>query len=172
MSCSVSFQRVVDWWLDDLSDVDRDAFEIHLFECDECATRARELGGIASALDIIIKERKSHPLVIAEADLEQWTRTKRVGIAYAKDGDVIQGMSTPEGDLLALRVAADLRGISRVTVQLLGPDDSVVVEVPNAPFSEKEIIIACTRGVAAISPELRLRILGDDRVIARLRVVN
>jgi hypothetical protein len=163
----VSTADVVAWYLDEAAN---DEFELHLLECDACATIANTAADIADTLAIVGAGRL--PPVIRSDTLDALCRTARVGVFRGILGERVDCMLRPDLDYVALRVAGAFEGIGSLDVELLGPDDAPVHVERDAAFTHDEVVLLCSRHVAAMAPEVRVRLVSQGRELGRVVLVN
>ena len=115
-SCSSPIDAAVlaDYWLAALPDAEGEAVEEHLFECDPCGARLREVIALAEGIRNLAREG-SLRMVVTDAFLkraaEQGLRVRE----YAPPlGGSVQCTVTAEDNILIGRLAANLSGAKRV----------------------------------------------------------
>lgn len=105
---------LADYWLGVLPGPDEESLEEHLFECDQCGTRLREVMALAAGIRRLTREGDLR-MVVSDAFVQ---RAAEDGIRvrqYAPPrGGSVQCTVTEDDDLMIGRLAADLSGASRI----------------------------------------------------------
>jgi hypothetical protein len=118
MNCPIGAPVLADYWLGSLPSAEEEAVEEHLFDCDPCGARLREMIALAEGLRNLAREG-SLRMVVSDAFLE---RARKEGLRvreYAPPaGGGVECTVTAEDDLLIGRMAADLSGAKRVDLCL------------------------------------------------------
>jgi Putative zinc-finger len=103
-----------DYWLNALTDSDEAAIEEHLFECDDCGERLREVIALAEGIRELASEG-SLRMVVSDAFLERASAEGlRVRQYSAPAGGSVECTVTADDDLLIGRLAANLSAVRRV----------------------------------------------------------
>jgi hypothetical protein len=116
MSCLKPIDAAVlaDYWLAALAQPEEEAAEEHLFTCDECGARLREVIALAEGVRKIAREG-SLRMVVSDAFLkcaaEEGLHVRQYALPA---GGGVQCTVTAEDDLLIARLAANLTGAKRV----------------------------------------------------------
>lgn len=120
MSCTRPADAAVlaDYWLGVLEGPEEDAVEEHLFGCDECGTRLRDMIALADGVRRLAREGRLR-MVVSDAFLQ---RAAENGLrireyAPAPGGSVLCTV-TEDDDLVIGRLAADVAGASRVDLSV------------------------------------------------------
>jgi hypothetical protein len=116
MNCSNPIDAAVlaDYWLALLAQPEEEAVEEHLFGCDQCGTRLREVIALAEAVRKLAREG-SLRMVVSEMFLKRAARDGLRLREYAvPPGGSVQCTVTAEDDILIGRLVADLSGTKRV----------------------------------------------------------
>jgi hypothetical protein len=116
MSCSNPIDAAVlaDYWLAALAKPEEEAVEEHLFHCDQCAARLREVIALAEGVRRLAREG-SVRMVVSDAFLKRAAEQGlRVREYTPPPGGSVQCTVTAEDDILIGRLAANLRGANRV----------------------------------------------------------
>jgi hypothetical protein len=120
MSCShpIDANVLADYWLAALSGAEEAGVEEHLFDCDDCGARLREVIALAEGVRRLAREG-SLQMVVSDAFLQ---RAKEEGLRvreYAPPaGGSVQCTVGAEDDFLVGRLAADLSGAVRVDLSI------------------------------------------------------
>ena len=137
MNCSTPIAAAVlaDYWLAALTKPEEEAAEEHLFTCDECGARLREVIALAEGVRKIAREG-SLRMVVSEAFLrgvaEEGLRVRQ----YAPPaGGGVQCTVTAEDDFLVARLAANLTGANRVDLCLCDERGVEQLRLPDIPVA-------------------------------------
>lgn len=105
---------LADYWLGALAGPDEDSVEEHLFECDQCVARLREVMALAEGIRRLAREGDLR-MVVSDAFLERAAEDGLRVREYAPpSGGSVQCTVTENDDLMIGRLAADLSGARRV----------------------------------------------------------
>ena len=135
MSCShpVDAAVLADYWLAMLAQPEEDAVEEHLFTCDECRARLRELIALAEGVRKIAREG-SLRMVVSDAfpalAAEEGLRIREYTVPA---GGSVECTVTAEDDLLIARLAANLTGARRVDISLCDERGVEQIRLPDIP---------------------------------------
>jgi hypothetical protein len=138
MSCAnpISAPTLADYWLAALSPAEEEAVEEHLFACDSCGARLREVMALAEGIRTLAREG-SLRMVVTEAFLERAAEEGLRVRQYAPPaGGGVQCTVTAEDDLLVARLAADMSGAQRVDLCICdgeGVEQQRLKDIPVAP---------------------------------------
>lgn len=158
---------LADYWLAVLPEAEEETIEEHLFTCDECGTRLREVIGLAQGLRSLAREG-SLQMVVSDAFLRRAAEEGLHVREYAPPrGGGVQCTVTAEDDLLIGRLAADLEGAKRVDVSVCdetGAEQLRMRDIPVNP-SEGSVILqeSITYAKAMPTSKLIVRLLGVDK---------
>lgn len=120
MSCPTPIDAAVlaDYWLAALTNSEEEAAEEHLFTCDECGARLREVIALAEGIRKIAREG-SLRMVVSDAFLQRVAEEGFRVRQYAPPaGGCVQCTVTAEDEFLVARLAANLTGANRVDLCL------------------------------------------------------
>jgi anti-sigma factor RsiW len=134
MSCSrVAAAVLGEYWMGLLPASDADAVEEHLFECDDCGQRLREVIALADSVRRLAREGRLR-MVVSDAFVERvaadGTRIRQYDVS---PGGAVQCTVAADDDLLLARLATDLRGAGRVDVSLCDADGVERLRLPDVP---------------------------------------
>jgi hypothetical protein len=168
MSCANRLDAGVlaDYWLAALDRPEEEAIEEHLFACDECHARLREVAALAEELRKLAREG-SLQLVVSEAFLnraaEEGLRVREYAPAA---GGSVQCTVTADDDLLIGRLAADFSGAKRVDLSLCNEHGAEMFRLSDIPFQpEGDSVLwqqSITFAKAAPSSTLIARLVSVD----------
>ncbi len=126
---------LADYWMSALPKAGVDAVEEHLFTCDECGGRLREVIALGDGVRRLARQG-SLTMVVSDAFLK---RVKDEGLHVREytppNGGSIQCTVTAEDDFLIGRLTADLSGAKRVDLCLCDQFGNVQVRLPEIPFN-------------------------------------
>jgi hypothetical protein len=143
---------LLDYWTRDLSPVELESVEAHLFACDVCTTEAERFARIAGAF------RSFLPPAITGAQLDD---LKAKGIAI-EENSFTPGTRTTvtfgsQVDLLIHHLTGlDLASAERVELTVRSASAGLVHHDPFAPFdaARGEVLIACQKHFAAFPSDI------------------
>jgi hypothetical protein len=157
---------LADYWLAALAQPEEEAAEEHLFTCDECGRRLREVIALAEAVRKLAREG-SLRMVVSEAFLKRAAEEGLRVREYAPPaGGGVQCTVTAEDDILVGRLAANLSGARRVDLcicdergveQLRLPDIPVQSGASNVVYQE-----SITFAKAAPTSKMIMRLVAFD----------
>jgi hypothetical protein len=105
---------LADYWLGVLPGPDEESLEEHLFECDQCGTRLREVMALAAGIRRLTREGDLR-MVVSDAFVQRAAEDGiRVRQYEPPRGGSVQCTVTEDDDLMIGRLAADLSGASRI----------------------------------------------------------
>lgn len=105
---------LADYWLGPLQASEEEQVEEHLFACDACGERLREIIALAEGVRSVAREG-SLRMVVGELFLERAVHEGLRVRQYAPPaGGSVECTVTAEDDILIARLAADLSGATRV----------------------------------------------------------
>jgi len=124
---------LADYWLAALTKPEEEAAEEHLFTCDECGTRLREVIALAEGIRKIAREG-SLRMVVSESFLKRVAEEGlRVRHYTPPAGGGVQCTVTAEDDFLVARLAANLTGANRVDLCLCDERGVEQLRLPDIP---------------------------------------
>jgi hypothetical protein len=135
MSCSRPIDAAVlaDYWLASLAQPEEDAVEQHLFECDECGARLREVIALAEGVRTLAREG-SLQMVVSDTFLQ---RAAKEGVRireYAPPaGGSVQCTVGADDDILIGRLAANLSAANRVDLSICDERGVERLRMPDIP---------------------------------------
>lgn len=169
MSCLNPLAAAVltDYWIAALPESEEEAVEEHLFACDECGARLREVIALADAIRSLTRQG-SLLMVVSEAFLnrvaEQGLRVRQY--APPKGGSIACTV-TAEDDFLIGRLTADLRGAMRVDLSLCDERGAEKLRLEDIPFHAESPAVAFQQSItyakAAPSETMIARLIAFDR---------
>ena len=150
MTCSNPVDAVVlaDYWCATLGKADEGALEEHLFACDECGDRLREMIALGEGVRELTREG-SLTIVVSDAFLklakEQGLRVREY--APPRSGSV-ECTVTAEDDFLIGRLAADLSAGQRIDLSLCDGQGIERIRLADVPFQPKAGSVSFQQSIA------------------------
>lgn len=168
MNCARPLDPTVlaDYWLAALATPEEEAVEEHLFTCDDCGARLRQIMALAEGIRQLAREG-SLLLVVSDAFVKRAAEQGlRVREYSPPNGGDVQCTVTAEDDLLIGRLASDLTGAKRIDLSLCDSRGVERLRLPDIPFHPGAGSIAfqqsLTRAKAAPSETLIARLVSMD----------
>ena len=125
---------LADYWLAALEKSEEEAAEQHLFRCDECGARLREVIALAEGVRKLAREG-SLRMIVSESFLkraaEEGLRIRQYALPA---GGGVQCTVTAEDDFLIARLAANLTGAKRVDLCLCDERGVEQRRLPDIPI--------------------------------------
>jgi hypothetical protein len=135
MNCSHPIDAAVlaDYWLAGLAKPEEEVVEEHLFDCDECGVRLREVIALAEGVRNLAREG-SLRMVVSDTFLKRAAEEGLRVREYAPPaGGGVQCTVTAEDDLLIGRLAANLSGARRVDLCICDERGVEQLRLPDIP---------------------------------------
>jgi hypothetical protein len=152
------------WWLDELDETAAAEVEEHLFECDECAARLREIVRLGGAVKQTLRDGRI-ATAVAPGFIE---RLRADGLRlreYSPEaGGSVYCTIAPEDDLVISHLHASLEGVRQVDLEI--DADGQTHRLAHLPFD------AASGEVTYIPPAALLRPLGFATQRMRLYAVT
>ena len=164
MTCADPLDAAIlsDYWISALAKSEEEAAEEHLFTCDDCGERLREIAALAEGVRDLARQA-SLIMVVSDAFVK---RAKEQGLrvreyAPPRFGSV-ECTVKEEDDLLIGRLDADLRGAARVDLSLCDRQRIEQMRLADIPFQSEAGAVTFQQSInyAKASP--------SDTMIARL----
>ena len=153
-------ETLLAYWLDELEDGEAADVEAHLFECDDCTARLRELLQLRDA----VKREFLAGDVPSPVSADFVRRLKDDGLRLREyslvPGDSIACTAAPHDDLLVAHLNADLTGVRQLDIEY--DDAGGVRRARHLPFNataDEVTLIAPTnvlKAMQAVSQRMRL----------------
>ena len=126
---------LADYWLAALAKYAEEAVEEHLFACDECGARLREVIALAEGIRTLAREG-SLRMVVSETFLRRVAEEGLRVRQYAPPaGGSVECTVSAEDDLLIGRLAANLSGAKRVDLCLCDKRGVEQLRLPDIRFN-------------------------------------
>lgn len=154
--CSHPIEAVVltDYWLALLSSLEEEAVEEHLFTCDACGDRLREVMALCEGLRELARSGALR-VIVSDQFVRRVTETGRRVRAYApRAGESVQCTVAADDDFLLARLAADLTGAERVDLSWLDERGVELQRMTDIPIRGEAGVVVCQEpiGLAKASP--------------------
>jgi hypothetical protein len=126
---------LMDYWLAALPAPEEEAVETHLFTCDACGDRLREMTALADGLTGLARTGALR-VVVGDAFVRHATESgQRVREYAAMPGGSVQCTIAADDDYLVARLGADLHGAARVDLSFSTPDGVELGRMADIPVS-------------------------------------
>jgi hypothetical protein len=169
MSClnPIAAGTLADYWIGALSKIEEDATEEHLFACDECGGRLREVISLADAIRNLA-HHGSLLMVVSDAFLERVAEQGLHVREYAPaNGGSIACTVTAEDDFLIGRLTANLRGAAQIDLSFCDERGIEKLRLADIPFNSESSGVAFQQSItyakAAPSETLIARLIAFDQ---------
>ena len=169
MSClnPIAAAILADYWIGALSEIEEAAIEEHLFTCDDCGGRLREVIGLANAIRSLA-HHGSLLMVVSEAFLKRIAEQGLHVREYAPpNGGSIACTVTAEDDFLIGRLTANLRGAARVDLSFCDERGTEKLRLADIPFDSESSGVAFQQSItyakAAPSETMIARLIAFDQ---------
>jgi hypothetical protein len=157
---------LADYWLARLASAEEEAVEVHLFDCDPCGARLREVIALAEAIRNLAREG-SLRMIVNDTFLR---RAKQEGLRireYAPPpGGGVQCTVTAEDDILIARLAAKLSGAKRVDLCIYDEGGVERLRLPDIPVHSGASSVVYQESItfakAAPTNKIVARLVGFD----------
>jgi hypothetical protein len=168
--CSNPIDVVVlaDYWLAALEGPDEEGVEEHLFECDECGERLRELIAIAEGVRKLARSG-SLRMIVSEAFLKSAAEDGlRIRQYAGTAGGSVECTVTGEDDILIGRLAANLSHARRIDLCICNDAGIEQRRLRDIPFDPGASSVICQESItfAKAAPTNRLiyRLVSVDEI--------
>jgi anti-sigma factor RsiW len=156
---------LMDYWRAALDSAQEEAVEAHLFTCDACGDRLRQLIALADSLRDLARSGTLR-VILGTGFAPHATREGRQVRQYvANPGDSVQCTVSADDDFLVARLVADLSGAERVdlSVSLAGVEIGRMHDVPmNAQTGSVVYQESIDFAKTAPSNSMQMRLLAID----------
>ena len=157
---------LADYWLASLPEPEEHAIEEHLFTCDPCGARLREVIALGQEVKRIARTG-SLRMVVSDSLLRRAAAEGLHIREYAPPaGGGVKCTVTAEDDLLIARLAAGLSGAKRVDLSFCDESGTEQLRLPDVPFhAEAQAIVyqeSITWAKSMPSNHLLVRMLAFD----------
>lgn len=157
---------LADYWLGVLAGPDEDSVEEHLFECDQCGARLREVMALADGIRRLAREGDLR-MVVSDAFIQRAAEDGLRVREYAlPSGGSVHCTVSEDDDLMIGRLAANLSGARRVDLCWCDERGIERLRLPDIPFR------ADAAGVVLQEPITSMKAAPTATQIARLLAVD
>jgi Putative zinc-finger len=165
---------LLDYWLAALSGPDEERVEEHLFTCDACGDRLREMIVLSDALRVLARSGSLQVVVGDELVKHAASTGLRVRQYAPGNGESIQCTVAADDDLLVARLAADLTTASRVDLSWCDAQGVELQRMVDIPIRTDAATVVCQQSItwAKASPSTTMiaRLIGvgekgDERLL-------
>ncbi|QOY86965.1 hypothetical protein [Paludibaculum fermentans] len=165
---------LVDYWLAALVGLEEETIEEHLFSCDSCGARLREVIALAEGVRLLAREG-SLRMVVSDEYVQRAAREGLRVRQYAPPpGGSVECTVTAEDDLLIGRLAANLMGAQRVDLcfcdesgveQFRMPDIPIQPDAGGVVYQESMIFAKASPSSSLIARLVALDEAGAERLL-------
>ncbi len=157
---------LADYWLGLLTETEESNIEEHLFSCDECGARLREVMGLADAVRTVARQGDLL-MVVSDAFLQRAAEQGLCVREYAPPrGGSVQCTVLAEDDFLIGRLAADLTAAKQVDLCICDRHGVEQFRLPDIPYRADSGSIAFQKPIgyakAAPSETMIAKLVGKD----------
>jgi hypothetical protein len=178
MSCTNPLDAAVlaDYWLGALAPNQETHVEEHFLACGDCSAALEEVIALAGSLRKLADEGSLTMIVSAEFLQCATGKGMRVREYDAAPGQTIQCTVTVEDDFLVGRLAADLRGASRIDLSICDERGAEMARLADIPFDGASGAViwqqSITYAKAAPSGSMVARLLSVEEPEANERLLG
>ena len=170
----IGFADVVDYWAGDLTRLEEDRIEEHVFSCADCAREVAAAEALARGIAAVVREGRLHS-VVNDAILNRLAADGVRVRTYTLDGSgVVPCAVWADDDLVVARIRADFAEVDSVTIvtrQASGDEIGRLSDVALRP-GQREILNAFSAADLRKLPATRVQVTvttqvgSDERTIA------
>ena len=128
--------------------------------CGDCASRLQQLASLGAGLAVLARQGRVTGIV-SRAVLNRMQRDGvNVRLYSLAPGEALPCAVFPADDLVVAALRADFSGLDAVTLSVVGPGNSSLVEAGDVPVSapEGEVLWAMPAAVVRKLPSMRLQL--------------
>jgi len=155
---------LLSWWLDELDAAEADAVEEHLFSCELCTARLRQLIRLRGAVRGALPDGEFGTVVTAQFIRGLTDSGKRIREYRLPPGGSVLCTIAPQDDFVVSHLEAPLDGVRQL--DLVIEDDGGTYRLAHVPFD------AATNEITYVPPVALLRRLGHATQRMRLLAVT
>ena len=180
MNCTnpIAAAVLAEYWLTALTKAEEEAVEEHLFTCDECGERLREVIALAGGVRKLAREG-SLRMVVSDAFLRRAAEEGlRVREYSPPPGGSVECTVTAEDDFLIGRLAANLSGAKRIDLCICderGVEQRRLADIPvhsgasNVVYQESILFAKAMPTSKMIARLVSIDEAGDERLLGEYR---
>jgi hypothetical protein len=174
LSCAapVALATLVDYWLAELPAADEQRIEEHLLGCAACTQRLGDLAATAGDIRTLIRQGVVRTVItgaLLERLAREGLRVKEYALAA---GGSVQCTVTADDDLVATRLAVDMRGVARLDLSMCdaaGNEQDRLEDLPVSVFAREVVVLQQMARLRALPARVnRVRLLAVDDAGERL----
>ena len=154
------------YWLGELDEASADSVEEHLFRCDACGARLRELILLGGAVRNALLKGEFGTVVTPSFTRRLSAAGVRIREYHLEPGGSVNGTVAPEDDLVISHLRAEVGDVRQIDLVVDDGDGGSTHRSRHIAFN------AGTGEVTFIPPVALLRTLGKDRQRMRLMAVD
>ncbi len=166
--CSTPIDTAIlaDYWLGGLAGTDEATVELHLFECDQCGARLREVIGLAEGVRKLAREG-SLRMIVSDTFLRRAAEEGLRVREYAPPlGGSVQCTVTAKDDILIGRLTANLMGAKRVDLSICDEQRTEQLRLRDIPVNSGAGSVVYQESItfakAAPTNTMIMRLVGVD----------
>jgi len=157
---------LADYWLAALASREEEAVEEHLFRCDDCGQRLREVIALAEGIRTLAREGSLRMFVTDKFLKRASDEGLHIRQYTVEPGGRVECTVTAEDDILIGRLAANISGVARVDFCMCDETGVEHVRLQDVPVNSEtgDVIFqeSITYAKAMPSSTLVVRLLGFD----------
>jgi Putative zinc-finger len=157
-SAPIGFDAVVDYWAGDLTRVEEDRIEEHVFTCADCARELASAEALARGIAAVAREGRLHS-VVTDGILNRLAADGlRIRMYTLEGAGIVQCGVWADDDLVVARIRADFADVDSVTIvtrQSSGAEISRLTDVVVRP-GQREILNALSAAHLRKLPPMRV----------------
>ncbi len=166
---------LMEYWLAALSAVDEERVEEHLFTCDSCGDRLREVIALSNALRSLARSGTLQVVVSDQLVKRAADAGLRVREYAARNGESVQCTVAADDHLLVARLAVDVITASRVDLSWCDAQGVELQRMVDIPIRTDAASVVCQQSItwakASPSSTLIARLVGvgekgDERLLS------
>lgn len=162
----IDASTLMDYWLVVLPSPDEERVEEHLFVCDRCGDRLREMIALAEGLRSLARAG-SLRVVVSDQLVQRAAATgQHVREYVVQPGASVQCTVSADDDLLVARLAADLSGVQRVDLSFCDAQGIETHRMTDIPIRGEAGGVLCQESItfakAAPSNTMIMRLVAVD----------
>jgi hypothetical protein len=156
---------LMDYWREALDSPQEDAVETHLFTCDACGDRLRQMIALAESLRDLARSGTLR-VVVGDPFVRHAAASGRQVREYAAaPGEHVQCTISADDDFLVARLGADLAGATRVDLSVVTPQGAEMARLTDIPVGDTGSVLyqeSIDFAKTAPSNSLIMRLLAVD----------
>jgi len=124
-----------DYWIAALPETEQNGLEEHLLSCDDCCARLESIAGLAEGIRKLA--RQGGLIIVISPEFLERLRQENLRVREYRQtpGGSVACTVTSQDDLLIARLAADLRGATRIDLVQSDASGSELDRLTDVPFN-------------------------------------